>query len=84
MDGYWEYRLKPWDVAAGVLIAEEAGALVTTMDGEPFSVRNGTCYGQDIRDCSLHKQVLLLLSKCAQPMVTQNVGFVYVLLCCLV
>lgn len=39
VDGYWEYRLKPWDVAAGVLIAEEAGALVTTMGGEPFSVR---------------------------------------------
>lgn len=38
-DGYWEYRLKPWDVAAGVLIAEEAGARVTTMSGEPFSVR---------------------------------------------
>ncbi|KAK9846510.1 hypothetical protein WJX81_005689 [Elliptochloris bilobata] len=38
VDGYWEYRLKPWDLAAGVLIAEEAGALVTTMDGEPFSV----------------------------------------------
>ncbi len=39
MDGYWEYRLKPWDVAAGVLVAEEAGAHVTTMTGEPFSVR---------------------------------------------
>ena len=39
VDGYWEYRLKPWDVAAGVLIAEEAGALVTTMEGKPFSVK---------------------------------------------
>ncbi len=38
VDGYWEYRLKPWDVAAGVLVAEEAGARVTTMTGEPFSV----------------------------------------------
>jgi myo-inositol-1(or 4)-monophosphatase len=37
-DGYWEYRLKPWDMAAGVLIAEEAGATVTTMDGRAFSV----------------------------------------------
>ena len=39
VDGYWEYRLKPWDVAAGVLIAEEAGAVVTTMEGKPFSVK---------------------------------------------
>jgi len=33
-DGYWEMRLAPWDVAAGGLIAEEAGARVTAMDGE--------------------------------------------------
>jgi myo-inositol-1(or 4)-monophosphatase len=34
-DGYWELTLNPWDVAAGGLIAMEAGALVTTLDGEP-------------------------------------------------
>jgi myo-inositol-1(or 4)-monophosphatase len=33
-DGYWELRLSPWDVAAGGLIAEEAGARVTAIDGE--------------------------------------------------
>ena len=32
-DGFWEQRLKPWDVAAGILIAREAGALVTDMGG---------------------------------------------------
>jgi myo-inositol-1(or 4)-monophosphatase len=32
-DGYWELRLSRWDVAAGGLIAEEAGARVTAMDG---------------------------------------------------
>ena len=34
LDGYWELRLGPWDVAAGGLIAEEAGAKVTAIDGE--------------------------------------------------
>ena len=33
-DGFWELRLKSWDIAAGGLIAEEAGARVTSMDGE--------------------------------------------------
>jgi myo-inositol-1(or 4)-monophosphatase len=28
-DGFWEMKLKPWDVAAGILLAREAGALVT-------------------------------------------------------
>ncbi len=32
-DGYWEIRLKPWDVAAGGLIASTAGALVTNLQG---------------------------------------------------
>jgi len=32
-DGYWEIRLKPWDVAAGGLIAAEAGARVTNLHG---------------------------------------------------
>jgi myo-inositol-1(or 4)-monophosphatase len=35
-DGFWEQHLKPWDVSAGALIAEEAGAKVTGMDGSVF------------------------------------------------
>ena len=32
-DGFWELALNPWDVAAGGLICEEAGARVTNVDG---------------------------------------------------
>ncbi len=35
-DGYWEERLKPWDAAAGALIVEEAGGVVTSLDGSAF------------------------------------------------
>ncbi|KAL7089672.1 hypothetical protein ACP275_13G198500 [Erythranthe tilingii] len=38
VEGYWEYRLKPWDMAAGVLIVEEAGGTVSCMDGGKFCV----------------------------------------------
>jgi myo-inositol-1(or 4)-monophosphatase len=44
VDGYWELRLEAWDLAAGTLIAREAGALVSKLDGDqailapPFSV----------------------------------------------
>ena len=34
-DGFWELSLKAWDVAAGALIALEAGAVVTDMAGKP-------------------------------------------------
>ena len=32
-DGFWEFALRPWDIAAAGLIAEEAGARVTAIDG---------------------------------------------------
>ena len=35
-DGYWEDSLRPWDVAAGKLILEEAGGKVTTYNGKPW------------------------------------------------
>jgi myo-inositol-1(or 4)-monophosphatase len=37
-DGYWEMKLRPWDVAAGTLIVSEAGGRVTDFSGGPFSV----------------------------------------------
>lgn len=32
LDGYWEYALKPWDIAAGALIVQEAGGMVGAID----------------------------------------------------
>ena len=32
-DGFWEYGLQPWDIAAGILLVREAGGYVTDMDG---------------------------------------------------
>ena len=38
LDGYWECKLKPWDVAAGQLLVAEAGGKVTNHAGEPYSI----------------------------------------------
>lgn len=35
LDGYWELKLQPWDVAAGALILEEAGGRFSDFDGGP-------------------------------------------------
>jgi myo-inositol-1(or 4)-monophosphatase len=37
-DGFWEEGLKPWDVAAGVLMIEEAGGRVSDYQGGPLSI----------------------------------------------
>ena len=41
IDGYWEYDLSSWDLAGGVLIAQEAGAVVTNPNGEDFDLFEG-------------------------------------------
>ncbi|MDR7537831.1 MAG: inositol monophosphatase family protein [Armatimonadota bacterium] len=41
LDGFWEASLKPWDIAAGVLLVEEAGGRVTDWAGEPLQLRDG-------------------------------------------
>lgn len=37
-DAFWEQNLKPWDTAAGELIAREAGATITDFSNEPFAI----------------------------------------------
>ena len=38
LDGYWEFKLSSWDIAAGLLLVQEAGGIVTNMDGEELSI----------------------------------------------
>jgi len=40
-DGFWEFGLQPWDTAAGVVALREAGATITGIEGEPWTVRSG-------------------------------------------
>lgn len=37
-DAIWEYDTMPWDVCAGILIAREAGATVTNLEGSPYTI----------------------------------------------
>jgi myo-inositol-1(or 4)-monophosphatase len=41
-DAFWEFDLKPWDVAAGALLVREAGGVVTAIDGSPFTLDGGS------------------------------------------
>jgi myo-inositol-1(or 4)-monophosphatase len=40
-DGFFEFQLSPWDIAAGSLMVEEAGGVVTDMDGGPDELASG-------------------------------------------
>lgn len=41
LDGYWERGLSPWDLAAGVVLVEEAGGRVSAYDDTPFDIYSG-------------------------------------------
>jgi myo-inositol-1(or 4)-monophosphatase len=41
LDGYWERGLSPWDLAAGIVLVQEAGGVVTAYDQRPFSFASG-------------------------------------------
>jgi len=41
LDGYWERGLSPWDLAAGVVLVEQAGGLVSAYDGSAFELGSG-------------------------------------------
>jgi myo-inositol-1(or 4)-monophosphatase len=38
VDGFWEWKLKPWDTAAGALIVEEAGGQMSDFEGGRFDI----------------------------------------------
>ena len=41
LDGFFEFNLKPWDIAAGALIVQEAGGIVTDMSGDEGWLESG-------------------------------------------
>lgn len=58
-DGFWEQQLKPWDVAAGALMVEEAGGRITGMDGSPFDLMGGHLAASTV---PLHPQLLAVIA----------------------
>ncbi|MEM1223225.1 MAG: inositol monophosphatase family protein [Verrucomicrobiota bacterium] len=60
--GYYEMALKPWDYAAGLLIAKEAGATITDFEGNPINIF--TSKGVLVSNGHVHK----ILQEAAAPM----------------
>ena len=64
LDGFWEMGLKPWDIAAGVLLIQEAGGLIGRFDGTLGMPDNGDILagGEKIFKVLAEEFKLLLLS----------------------
>jgi myo-inositol-1(or 4)-monophosphatase len=63
VDGYWEIALSSWDVAAGMLLVEEAGGIVSDCEGNDSSLKTGNIL---VGNPYVHKQ----LEKIIRPHLT--------------
>lgn len=59
-DGFWEMKLKPWDIAAGQLVVTEGGGRVTAFDGNSFSLNRGDILASN---AVLHTAMVRTLSR---------------------
>jgi len=58
-DAFWGVKLKPWDIAAGKLLIEEAGGMLTNYDGTPHNLTNYD--GIVASNSLLHQEILSCL-----------------------
>ncbi|GAV20704.1 myo-inositol-1(or 4)-monophosphatase [Mariprofundus micogutta] len=58
LDVYWEAGLKPWDIAAGYLLVQEAGGIATDLNGSTLDLEKGDVLASNP---ALHQQVTKLL-----------------------
>ncbi len=60
LDGFWELKLKPWDMAAGYLIVKRAGGIVTNFNGDEWQIRDDKIIATN---ASLHEEMLKVILK---------------------
>ena len=68
-DAFWELKLSPWDIAAGILLVREAGGMVTTISGAPASIDTSPLVaGNPV----MHAWLLEVLSAADSGMITRQ------------
>ena len=60
LDGFWEEPLKPWDIAAGILMIREAGGFVSDKSGGGDMLENGSIVAGNE---AIHKALLKTIAK---------------------
>jgi myo-inositol-1(or 4)-monophosphatase len=59
-DGFWEIKLNPWDTAAGWLMVEEAGGVVTNMRGKGYHLESQVIVASNGR---IHEEMMDILNR---------------------
>jgi myo-inositol-1(or 4)-monophosphatase len=67
-DGFWEFGLKPWDTAAGVLLVEQAGGKISDLEGRPYRLGGASILASN---ALVHDEMTLIAAEIA----TRNPGY---------
>ncbi|MFQ5355930.1 MAG: inositol monophosphatase family protein [Mariprofundaceae bacterium] len=59
LDAYWESGLKSWDIAAGIILVQEAGGMATDQEGSTVDLSRGNILATNVH---LHKEFIKLLT----------------------
>ncbi len=59
LDGFWEFGLKPWDMAAGALLIQEAGGIVTSINNASNYMKSGNILTANAK---LHEEMVKILA----------------------
>ena len=59
-DGFWELKLSPWDTAAGWLMVEEAGGIVTDIHGSKYYLESQTIIASNGK---IHNEMIDILGR---------------------
>ncbi|MBL6751299.1 MAG: inositol monophosphatase [Nevskia sp.] len=70
LDGFWELGLKPWDVAAGLVLVQEAGGMVSEVYGAGEPLKTGHVLAANPKLHPLLAEVLALAARDAPPPVS--------------
>ena len=63
-DGFWETSLNPWDVAAGIVLVQEAGGFATDIDGKSPALKADTVVAGN---ALMHKTLAMAITKARAP-----------------
>lgn len=66
-EAYWEFKLGPWDAAAGAIVATEAGAIITDGYGQPWRLESPHCV---TATPGIHEKLLRIIT----PLIPEHVA----------
>jgi len=62
LDGFWEYGLREWDMAAGCLLIQEAGGILSDTDGSENYLSSGNIVTGNVK---IHQEMLARIKSCS-------------------